>query len=203
MSICHVSFPEPMILPKQVYFLYGNLLCLGQEEEDEAAHDEYQAREQQKDSIFERDTRKHCAMRAVKIILTQTTMLCPADLVSRGNSSLGTSQPKGPQDLPYATTNMQIMTTRKMPIPFGSSSPSPNFKARVTATATCETNFQSRRISKQKITKTHIISTPASRKKALLPNLSTKAIEMNVARTSAPLVIADEYNDAPEPNPKL
>lgn len=82
-------------------------------------------------------------MRAVKIILTQTTMLCPADLVSRGNSSLGTSQPKGPQDLPYATTNMQIMTTRKMPIPFGSSSPSPNFKARVTATATCETNFQS------------------------------------------------------------
>ncbi|KAG5605471.1 hypothetical protein H5410_026963 [Solanum commersonii] len=81
---------------------------------------------------------------------------------------------------------MQIMTTRKMPIPFGSSSPSPNFKARVTATATCEANFQS-----------------TSRKKALLPNLSTKAIEINVARTSAPLVIADEYNDAPEPNPKL
>ncbi|KAG5605472.1 hypothetical protein H5410_026964 [Solanum commersonii] len=53
MSICHVSFPEPMILPKQVYFLYGNLLCLRQEEEDEAAHDEYQAREQQKNSIFE------------------------------------------------------------------------------------------------------------------------------------------------------
>lgn len=65
------------------------------------------------------------------------------------------------------------------------------------------TKALSGRISKQKITKTHIISTPASRKKALLPNLSTKAIEMNVARTSAPLVIADEYNDAPEPNPKL
>lgn len=42
-----------MILPKQIYFLYRNLLCLGQEEEDEAAHDEYQTREQQKDSIFE------------------------------------------------------------------------------------------------------------------------------------------------------
>lgn len=103
------------------------------------------------------------------------------------------------------------MTTRKTPIPFGSASPSPNFKARVTATATCGTNYQLSTYThvkqkshlKAEITKTQIISAPASRKKALLPNLSTKAMEMNVARTSAPLVIADEYNDAPEPKPKL
>ena len=48
-----------------------------------------------------------------------------------------------------------------------------------------------------------IISAPASKKKALLPNLSTKAIEMSVATTSATLVITDEYKDAPEPNPKV
>ena len=50
---------------------------------------------------------------------------------------------------------------------------------------------------------THIISTPASKKKALLPNLSTNVIEINAAMTSAPPVIADEYRAAPEPNPKL
>lgn len=49
---------------------------------------------------WQRATRKHCAIRAVKIMLTQTTTLWPAERVSRGKSSLGTSHPSGPQDLP-------------------------------------------------------------------------------------------------------
>lgn len=39
-----VSLPEPVILPQQMYLLNGNLLGFGQEEEDEACHDEDQAR---------------------------------------------------------------------------------------------------------------------------------------------------------------
>lgn len=91
---------------------------------------------------WQRDTRKHCAIRAVKSMLTQTTILCPADLVSSGKISLGTSQPRGPQDLPYAKTNKQMITTRKMPIPFGSVTPCPNFKAKVIATATWKTSSE-------------------------------------------------------------
>ncbi|CAA7402780.1 unnamed protein product [Spirodela intermedia] len=64
-------------------------------------------------------------MAAVKKRLTQTTMLCPADLVSRGKISLGTSHPSGPHDHPAAR-------------PFDRLSPWPNFSARVTATTTCE-----------------------------------------------------------------
>ncbi|KAI8021144.1 hypothetical protein LOK49_LG03G01318 [Camellia lanceoleosa] len=86
---------------------------------------------------WQRDTRKHCAMRAVKIILTQTTILWPADLVSKGKSSLGTNHPSGPHDLPKPKTNMQITMTRKMPIPFGIGTPCPNFRANVMATTTC------------------------------------------------------------------
>ncbi|MFS8030054.1 hypothetical protein Hanom_Chr17g01529591 [Helianthus anomalus] len=69
-------------------------------------------------------------------MLTQTTILCPADLVSNGNNSLGTSQPNGPHDRPYAKTKIHIKITRKIPIPFGSSTPCPNLRARVIATAT-------------------------------------------------------------------
>lgn len=89
---------------------------------------------------WQRDTRKHCAIKAVKIMFTQTTILCPADLVSRGKSSLGTNQPKGPQDLPKAKTNKQRTTTRNMPIPFGSFTPCPNFRARVIPVATCRSS---------------------------------------------------------------
>ncbi|CAA6666019.1 unnamed protein product [Spirodela intermedia] len=45
---------------------------------------------------WQSEARKHWAMAAVKKRLTQTTMLCPADLVSRGKISLGTSHPSGP-----------------------------------------------------------------------------------------------------------
>jgi hypothetical protein len=53
------------------------------------------------------------------------------------------------------------------------------------------------------LTKQHIISEPASKKKALLPYLSTQVIEISAAITSAPLVKTDEYKAAPEPKPKL
>nr|AFK44535.1 unknown [Lotus japonicus] len=49
----------------------------------------------------------------------------------------------------------------------------------------------------------HIISKPASRKNFLLPNLSTKNIEITVATRRAPLVMKDEMRDALLPNPKL
>ncbi|KVI11579.1 hypothetical protein Ccrd_010009 [Cynara cardunculus var. scolymus] len=131
---------------------------------------------------WQSDTRKHCATKAVKNMLTQTTILCPADLVSNGNISLGTSHPSGPHDLPYPRTKRLITTTRKMPIPFGSSSPCPNFRASVTATAICKDH------------KHQIISIPASKKKNLLPNLSTKAIDINVARTRAPVVMVEDQS---------
>ncbi|XP_031395502.1 uncharacterized protein LOC116206829 [Punica granatum] len=57
--------------------------------------------------VAERDTRKHWAIRAMKRRLTQTTMLCPAKRVSKGKSSLGTSQPRGPHDRPWASTIAQ------------------------------------------------------------------------------------------------
>ena len=40
-------------------------------------------------------------------MLTETVMLCPADRTSRGNISLGTSQPKGPQDHAKPATYVQ------------------------------------------------------------------------------------------------
>lgn len=48
-----------------------------------------------------------------------------------------------------------------------------------------------------------IISVPASKKNALLPNLSANAIKIKVATTSMPLVIVDDHNAAPDPSPKL
>ena len=53
------------------------------------------------------------------------------------------------------------------------------------------------------VTMQQIISNPASRKNFLLPNLSTKNIEMTVATRRAPLVIKDENSEALAPNPKL
>ncbi|WVZ24081.1 hypothetical protein V8G54_002625 [Vigna mungo] len=120
-------------------------------------------------------------------MLTQTTILCAADLISNGNSSLGTNHPRGPQDLPYANTNKKITTTRKALIPFPSSLPCPNSTAKTTAVIIMQI----------------IISNPASRKNFLLPNLSTKNIEMTVATRRAPLVIKDEKRAALAPNPKL
>jgi len=69
------------------------------------------------------ERRKHCATAAVKKRLTQTTRLCPADLVSRGKISLGTNQERGPHDQPYATTNAHIAITRRTATFLGSISP--------------------------------------------------------------------------------
>lgn len=55
--------------------------------------------------------RKDWAMMNVNMRLTHTVMLCPADRVSCGNISLGTSQPRGPQDHPNAAMKRQIRTT--------------------------------------------------------------------------------------------
>lgn len=86
---------------------------------------------------WQSEVRKSWATAAVKIMFTHTTILWPADLVSRGKISVGTNQPRGPHDLPYPSTNKKITITRKILIPFDSSSPCPNFSARVTPTATC------------------------------------------------------------------
>lgn len=49
-------------------------------------------------------SRKIWAMIKVKNMLTDTFMLCPADRISRGEISLGTSHPNGPQDHANAET---------------------------------------------------------------------------------------------------
>ncbi|GER41540.1 exodeoxyribonuclease 7 large subunit [Striga asiatica] len=48
--------------------------------------------------------RKSWPMMKVKNIFTETLMDCPADLVSSGWISLGTSQPRGPHDHANAAT---------------------------------------------------------------------------------------------------
>ena len=48
--------------------------------------------------------RKNWPMTKVKNMLTETLMACPADLISRGQISLGTSHPSGPQDQANAAT---------------------------------------------------------------------------------------------------
>uniref|UniRef100_A0A0A9FGY6 Uncharacterized protein n=1 Tax=Arundo donax TaxID=35708 RepID=A0A0A9FGY6_ARUDO len=42
--------------------------------------------------------RNACAMMKVHSMFTDTVMLCPADLISSGKISLGTSHPSGPHD---------------------------------------------------------------------------------------------------------
>lgn len=71
-------------------------------------------------------------------MLTQTTILCAADLISNGNSSLGTNHPRGPQDLPYANTNKKITITSNALIPFESSFPCPNSNAKTTPVIICK-----------------------------------------------------------------
>lgn len=87
--------------------------------------------------------RKNCATKAVKIMLTHTTTLCAADLISNGNSSLGTNHPKGPHDLPYAKTNKKITITRKILAPNDSCFPFPNSKAKTIAVTIC--NFKKKK----------------------------------------------------------
>lgn len=81
--------------------------------------------------------KKDWAMAKVKSRFTATVMLCPADLVSSGNISLGTVQPSGPQDHPNAATNRHTTATTAMEKPFDSSPESGSFSPSSTATATC------------------------------------------------------------------
>lgn len=59
----------------------------------------------------QRSERKAWAIMKVNRRFTATVMLCPADRISNGNTSLGTVQPSGPHDHPKARTNRQITTT--------------------------------------------------------------------------------------------
>ncbi|GER37090.1 homeobox protein 31 [Striga asiatica] len=58
--------------------------------------------------------RKTCPITKVKKRLTATVILCPADLVSNENISLGTVHPSGPHDHPKAVTNRQITITTRI-----------------------------------------------------------------------------------------
>ena len=164
---------------------------------------------------WQSDMRNNWATSAVKIMLTQTTILCADDLISNGKSSLGTNHPRGPQDLPYAKTNKKITTTRKALTPFPISLPCPKFTAKTAPVIICKAKNKSKspisnsissiklKEYKHVVTMQHIISKPASRKNFLLPYLSTKNIEMTVATRRAPLVIKDENSEALAPKPKL
>jgi len=55
--------------------------------------------------------RKACAMMNVKSIFTNTVTLCPSDLASSGNVSLGISHPSGAQDHAKEDTNVHTITT--------------------------------------------------------------------------------------------
>lgn len=92
--------------------------------------------------------RNDCAITNVKRRFTATVMLCPADLVSNGNISLGIVQPSGPHDHPKAKTNRQITITTKIENPFDSSSLFPNFTPRIMATTTC---LLKRKVNNQQI----------------------------------------------------
>lgn len=61
----------------------------------------------------QRRERKDWPITKVKKRFTATVILCPADLVSRGNISLGTVQPSGPHDHPKPATKRQITTTTR------------------------------------------------------------------------------------------
>uniref|UniRef100_A0A8R7UIA2 Uncharacterized protein n=1 Tax=Triticum urartu TaxID=4572 RepID=A0A8R7UIA2_TRIUA len=120
--------------------------------------------------------RKHCATAAVQKRLTHTTTLCPADRISSGNSSLGTSHPSGPHDHPYATTNKQMATTSTVLTPLDSSSPCPNLSARIVATTTMDA----------------IICAPASMKSTRRPSRSTTTMDTSAPTTSIDPVMMDE-----------
>ncbi|CAA7398022.1 unnamed protein product [Spirodela intermedia] len=78
--------------------------------------------------------KKDWAMAKVNSRFTATVMLCPADLVSSGNISLGTVHPSGPQDHPNAATNRHTTATTAMENPLESSPVSGSFSPSITAT---------------------------------------------------------------------
>jgi len=90
---------------------------------------------------WQSDTRKNCATMAVNIMLTHTTTLCAADLISNGKSSLGTNHPRGPHDLPKPNTNRKITITKKTLTPNDNCLPSPNPRAKTIAAATYKSKW--------------------------------------------------------------
>ena len=79
----------------------------------------------------------------VKSMLTETFVAWPADRISRGHISLGTSQPKGPHDHAKAATYAQIKNKMKSasnldntPVPS-----IPNFHPIMPPTAICQTKI--------------------------------------------------------------
>ncbi|GMP60285.1 hypothetical protein CsSME_00023214 [Camellia sinensis var. sinensis] len=87
----------------------------------------------------QRRERKDWPMAKVKRRLTATVMLCPADLVSSGNISLGTVHPSGPQDHPKAATKRQITTTTRIEKLLESPLSLLNLSPKIMATMTCFT----------------------------------------------------------------
>ena len=53
-------------------------------------------------------------MTKVNNMLTETLMACPAERISRGQISLGTNHPNGPQDHAKAATYVQIKNNIKL-----------------------------------------------------------------------------------------
>ncbi|KAI4380601.1 hypothetical protein MLD38_006774 [Melastoma candidum] len=85
----------------------------------------------------QRTARKDCPITNVKNRFTATVMLCPADLVSNGNISLGTVHPSGPHDHPNAKTKRHITVTTKMEKPLVRTWFSPNFNPKISETIHC------------------------------------------------------------------
>ena len=92
-------------------------------------------------------------MAKVKIMFTATLMACPADRISRGQISLGTNHPNGPQDHANAATYAQIKNKRtfasvldKSPSPL-----TPNFTAIMAPTAIYSKIEEKNSLSKQYI----------------------------------------------------
>lgn len=83
--------------------------------------------------------RKISAMKKVKSMLTETVMLCPADRISKGKISLGTSQPSGPHEYANAFTNTHMKKTTRIAYHNGRGPGFPvvpNFRAIATAMTT-------------------------------------------------------------------
>ena len=81
--------------------------------------------------------RNACATPKVKRRFTHTVTLCPADLVSRGNVSLGINHPRGPHDHAKADTKMHTINTTTMAVALESCWPSCNPVAKRIPITTC------------------------------------------------------------------
>jgi len=143
--------------------------------------------------------RKNCPMRKVKNMLTETLMACPAGLISNGQISLGTNHPNGPHDHANPAT-YKHMKARIQSAVAGVKVPDPvvpNFIPIKVPTTICKMTHQTiyvryaiiiyihyelktfhfstciRKLGTSIFTWETIIWMPPSRKRILLPYLST------------------------------